>query len=142
MIGTVVIAGTFGACVLGAGVKTYREEKRKREFPWTVAAERFRRHPSSRFNREAVTKKKKRFSLHGKIKSFSETLPLDEMVPILRQTESPIVAHFSPWEETEESEMALSAKRANEEPTGEDSARFQRHISKYWRPYWGVGLES
>lgn len=125
-----------GAGALGYSVKVYREEKRKREFPWTVAAQRFRRHPS-------VTKKK-RFSLHDKIKSFSETLPLDDLVPILRQTESPIVAHFSPWEETEESEIALSAKSANQEgfTTEEDWARFQRHISRYWRPYWGVGLES
>ena len=51
MIGTVVIAGVLGAGTLGAGIKTYREEKRllasrpagKKEFPWTVAAERFRR---------------------------------------------------------------------------------------------------
>ncbi len=35
-----MIAGAATAGTLGAGIKVYREEKRKKEFPWTVAAER------------------------------------------------------------------------------------------------------
>jgi Cu2+-exporting ATPase len=35
-----VIAGVLGAGTLGASLKAYREQKRKKEFPWTMAAER------------------------------------------------------------------------------------------------------
>ncbi len=36
---SVALAGALGAGTLGATIKTYREERRKKEFPWTVAAE-------------------------------------------------------------------------------------------------------
>ncbi|MGB0386895.1 MAG: hypothetical protein ACPGWR_18940 [Ardenticatenaceae bacterium] len=43
ILSRVVITGALGAGTLGAGVKAYREHKRKKEFPWTVAAERMAR---------------------------------------------------------------------------------------------------
>ena len=36
---SVALAGALGAGTLAATIKTYREERRKKEFPWTVAAE-------------------------------------------------------------------------------------------------------
>ncbi len=44
IISGVVIAGSLGAGTVGASIKAYRERKRKREFPWSVAAERMARH--------------------------------------------------------------------------------------------------
>ena len=40
ILSSVVIAGAATTGTLGASIKVYREEKRKKEFPWTVAAER------------------------------------------------------------------------------------------------------
>jgi Cu2+-exporting ATPase len=40
ILSSVVIAGAATAGTLGASLKAYREKKRKKEYPWTVAAER------------------------------------------------------------------------------------------------------
>ncbi len=43
IISSVALAGALGVGTLGASVKVYREEKRKKEYPWTYAAERMAR---------------------------------------------------------------------------------------------------
>lgn len=40
MISSIAIAGALGAGTLGASVKVYRDSMRKKEYPWTYAAER------------------------------------------------------------------------------------------------------
>lgn len=40
ILSTALVAGAATAGTVGAGIKVYRERKRKREFPWAVAAER------------------------------------------------------------------------------------------------------
>ena len=40
ILSSLVIAGALGVGSVGASLKAYREQKRKKEYPWTVAAER------------------------------------------------------------------------------------------------------
>ena len=47
ILSTVVIAGAATAGTLGASVKAYREQKKKKTYPWTVAAERMANNKSA-----------------------------------------------------------------------------------------------
>ena len=47
ILSAVMIAGAATAGTLGASVKAYREQKRKKEYPWTVAAERMAKNKSA-----------------------------------------------------------------------------------------------
>lgn len=96
----------------------------------------------------AQQKNKPRFSLYKKITVFNQALRLDELLSSSRSTKSSFFRpHLSPWEKplhqqqkAEMSENAESHHSINEHSIGEDLRLFRRYVSKYWRPYWGMGL--
>lgn len=76
IISGVVIAGAATAGTLGASIKAYREEKRKKEFPWTVAAERMAK------NKFSLVKKRRKsqFGAEPKI--------IDHVISNIRQVQA------------------------------------------------------
>ena len=78
ILSSLAIVGTLGAGTVGAGVKVYRDNKRKREYPWSVAAER-------------IVKKRKKQTLATQLTKYVSKMP--QAVPAARQK---VVEHIEP----------------------------------------------
>ena len=131
LIYTLVIGGTAAVGV--------RVLQKKRHQPFIV------RSSPDYYKRRIKEKKKKRFSLYEKIEKVTETLRIDSLVPVSSRRKRPLLlAHHSPWEGTEEQKTSSIAKVSEREKYAlkEDLRVYQRYVSKYWRPYWRVGVLS
>ncbi|MGB0386628.1 MAG: heavy metal translocating P-type ATPase [Ardenticatenaceae bacterium] len=118
ILNSVVIAGVLGAGTLSVSVKVYREEKRKRDFPWTVAAERMAK------NELPLAKGRKRSPFGAKsgmiervtssirrVRATSQAFTQEMIAPFVDETRNQQLAEITRSEMGREIQMQKDAKR-------------------------------
>lgn len=116
ILSQIVIVGTLGAGTLGA-VK-YRDLRRKREFPWTVAAERIAKNQLPLAKRRKISPFRAKSGMRGSVTSSikrgyakSQTLTQEIIAPFAGETRKEQLQEITGTLDAGESEVHDAAKR-------------------------------